>query len=92
MSDRETIENFITTIRGAFPPPNILGQEADKALAALERLVPPVKFRFGHPMPSVPCAVCGGFKNNQLEQCFLYVVCEDHQNVPPVDIPSSPKR
>lgn len=32
------------------------------------------------------CEVCGKHKNNQIESRFLYVVCEDHQNVAPIDI------
>ncbi len=39
----------------------------------------------GHPS-SEPCAVCGLHKNNQQEPRFLYTVCEDHRNVPPVKI------
>jgi hypothetical protein len=30
--------------------------------------------------------VCGQHKNNQQEPRFLYVVCEDHQHVPPNQI------
>lgn len=44
-----------------------------------------VKPNFGYPTDE-PCAVCGKLKNNQQEPRFGYVVCEDHQNIPPVKI------
>jgi hypothetical protein len=51
------------------------------------------KNSFGYPAPEVPCRVCGGFKNNQSEPRFGYVVCEDHQDVQPIHIPlEAPKR
>ena len=40
---------------------------------------------FGYPS-SEECEVCGKYKNNQMEPRFLYVVCEDHQNVAPINI------
>jgi hypothetical protein len=40
---------------------------------------------FGYPSDE-PCWVCGKHDNNQSEPRFLYTVCEEHQNVPPVDI------
>jgi len=39
----------------------------------------------GYPT-SRPCSVCGRRNNNQLEPRFGYVVCEDHQHVPPVEV------
>lgn len=41
---------------------------------------------FGYPSTE-PCRVCGKVKNNQTEPRYGYTVCEDHQSVPPVDIP-----
>lgn len=41
---------------------------------------------FGPPSDE-PCRVCGKHNNNQMEPRFLYTVCEDHQDVAPVDIP-----
>ncbi len=43
------------------------------------------KNNFGYPSKK-PCIVCGKFKNNQTEPRFGYTVCEDHQDVKPVDI------
>lgn len=42
--------------------------------------------RFGYPSKE-SCQVCGEHKNNQYEPRFYYTVCENHQRVPPVDIP-----
>lgn len=43
------------------------------------------KSKFGYPS-SDPCVVCKAVKNNQSEPRFSYVVCEDHQNIPPTEI------
>ena len=43
------------------------------------------KMYFGYPSTE-PCIVCGGYKNNQMESRFCYVVCEDHQDVSPTEI------
>lgn len=39
------------------------------------------KEMFGYPSMD-PCEVCEGFKNNQSEPRFGYVLCEDHYRVP----------
>jgi len=49
-----------------------------------------MNLRFGFLSPD-PCRVCGGFKNNQMEPRYGYVVCEDHQHVPPARIPPMPR-
>ena len=46
---------------------------------------------FGYPSKE-PCRVCGAHKNNQSEPRFGYTVCEDHQSVPPADIPNVPPK
>lgn len=38
------------------------------------------------PIKNAPCEVCGVEKNNVMEPRFYYVVCEDHVNVPPLEI------
>lgn len=38
------------------------------------------------PVKGVPCDVCGKEKNNAMEPRFYYTVCEDHYDVPPVDV------
>jgi hypothetical protein len=43
------------------------------------------KNNFGH-QSEKPCAVCNKHKNNQIEPRFGYVVCEDHQDVKPIEI------
>lgn len=43
------------------------------------------KNHFGYPS-DIPCCVCGKYKNNQSEPRFGYTVCEDHQDIPPVEI------
>lgn len=40
---------------------------------------------FGRPSQK-PCIICGKHKNNQSEERFGYTVCEDHQDVPPIEI------
>jgi hypothetical protein len=47
---------------------------------------------FGYPAYNEPCRVCGKFDNNQCEPRFLYVVCEEHQSVLPVNIPPKPEQ
>jgi hypothetical protein len=49
-----------------------------------------MNLRFGFLSPD-PCRVCGRFKNNQMEPRYGYVVCEDHQHVPPARIPPMPR-
>ena len=44
---------------------------------------------FGY-LSTEPCRVCGLHKNNQSEPRFGYTVCEDHQDVPPTQIPPAP--
>lgn len=46
----------------------------------------PAQPTFGYPSKD-RCRVCGKRKNNQIEPRFGYVVCEDHQDTPPVQIP-----
>ncbi len=48
------------------------------------------KNEFGYPT-NKPCVVCGKVKNNQIEPRFNYVVCEDHQHIPPNEIASKIK-
>lgn len=40
---------------------------------------------FGYPS-SRPCEICGRHINNQAEPRFGYVVCEEHQAIPPNQI------
>lgn len=34
-----------------------------------------------------PCVICGKVKDNKVEPRFGYIVCSDHEDVRPVDIP-----
>lgn len=43
------------------------------------------KDNFGYPSKE-PCIVCGQHKSNQSEPRFSYVVCKNHQDVPPIEI------
>lgn len=39
-----------------------------------------------HRVSDKPCAVCGKRLNNTVEPRFLYTVCEEHAQLPPVEV------
>lgn len=45
-----------------------------------------MKGKFGY-LTFEPCRVCWKVNNNQMEPHYGYVVCEEHQKVPPYKIP-----
>lgn len=41
---------------------------------------------------TLPCRVCRGHNNNQMDPHFGYVVCEVHQDVPPAFLDEARKQ